>query len=57
MWVSAKDNQNIDELFQEIGKKLYINFIKNGDKGQTNISIKTIKKVPKYRCCLQKYDY
>ena len=44
MSTSAKNNNNIDELFEEVGKNLYIDFIKKGNKGQININIKVIKK-------------
>ena len=48
---SAKTNNNIDKLFEEIGIKLYIDYLKQGNKKQTNINIKIIKKVPKKNCC------
>ena len=51
MSTSAKDNKNIDELFEEIGKKLYFDYQQKGDKGQTNLQIK-IKKKQKKNCCL-----
>ena len=44
MSTSAKDNKNIDELFEEIGKKLYFDHLKKGDKGQTNLQIKIKRK-------------
>ena len=52
---SAKNNNNIDELFEEIGKKLYLKFIKEGNKGQTNINIKVIKK-RRNICCFAEAD-
>ena len=54
---SAKTSKNIDELFEEIGTKLYIDFVKKGNKGQNNINIKIIKNVPKKKCCtINSYD-
>ena len=52
---SAKENNNIEELFEEIGKQLYIDYRNNGDKGQNNINIKIIKKNHKGGCCLFKF--
>ena len=54
MSTSSKKNNNIDELFEEIGKKLYIDYLKKGDKGQNNFEIKVIKKKQKNNCCLAK---
>ena len=51
MSTSAKENKNIDELFEEIGKKLYTDFQKNENKNQNRIKIKIIKKKKK-RCCV-----
>ena len=51
MSTSAKDNKNIDELFEEIGKKLNFDYQQKGDKGQTKLQIK-IKKKQKKNCCL-----
>jgi len=51
---SSKENNNIDELFEEIGKKLYIDYLKKGDKGQNNFEIKVIKKKQKNNCCFAK---
>jgi len=51
MSTSAKENKNIDELFEEIGKKLYIDFQKNGNKDQNRIKINIIKKKKK-KCCV-----
>ena len=51
MSISAKDNKNIDELFEEIWKKLYFDYQQKGDKGQTDLEIK-IKKKQKNNCCL-----
>ena len=53
---SAKIKNNIDELFGEIGTKLYIDFVKKGNKGQKAINIKIIKNVPKKKCCFGKAD-
>ena len=53
---SAKENKNIDELFEEIGKKLYIDFQKKGDKGHNVINIKVIKQDPKSNCYSIKSD-
>ena len=60
---SAKTKKNIDKLFEEIGKELYIYYFKKGIKEnkqnkqnkQYVFSIKTIKK-PKNKCCLTNYD-
>ena len=51
MSTSAKENKNIDELFEEIGKKLYTDFQKNENKNQNRIKIKIIK-IKKKRCCV-----
>ena len=51
MSISAKDNKNIDELFEKIWKKLYFDYQQKGDKGQTDLEIK-IKKKQKNNCCL-----
>ena len=51
MSISAKDNKNIDELFEKIWKKLYFDYQQKGDKGQTDLEIK-IKKKQKNKCCL-----
>jgi len=53
---SAKTKNNIDELFEEIGKKLYIDFLTKGDKGQNSINIKIIKKDQQSKCCLGRAD-
>ena len=53
---SAKKNNNIDELFEEIGQKLYIDFLKKGNKGQNAINIKIIKNDTKKKCCFAKTD-
>jgi len=55
MSTSAKTKNNIEELFEEIGIKLYNDYLKNGNKGQTNIKIKIIKKKPR-KCCLTSAD-
>ena len=61
MSISAKDNKNIDELFEKIWKKLYFDYQQKGDKGQTDLEIKIkkkqknkikIKKKQKNNCCL-----
>ena len=49
---SAKDNNNIDELFKEIGKKLNFDYQQKGDKGQTNLEVKIIRKKKKNNCCI-----
>ena len=53
MSTSAKENKNIDELFEEIGNKLYIDFQKNGNKDQNRINIR-IRKKKKKGCCITK---
>ncbi len=53
MSISAKKNNNIDKLFEEIGKKLYKDFIKNGDKVQNNININHKIKKRQTNCCIQ----
>ena len=47
---SAKKNNNIDKLFDEIGETLYNNYKNKGDKGQNNIKIKIAKNNQK-KCC------
>jgi len=43
--ISAKENNNIEELFEEIGKKLYIDYLKKGGyTEQDSIKIKIITK-------------
>jgi len=49
---SAKDNNNIDELFKEIGKKLNFDYQQKGDIGQTNLEVKIIRKKKKNICCI-----
>jgi len=56
MSTSAKNNNNIDELFEEVGKNLYIDFIKKGNKGQININIKVLKKKRRNKCCFAEPD-
>ena len=56
MSTSAKDNKNIDELFEEIGNKLYENFQDGGDKGQTKLKIEVIKKQKASNCCFATTD-
>ena len=51
MSTSAKENKNVDELFEEIGKKLYTDFQKNGNKDQNRIKINIIQKKKK-KCCV-----
>lgn len=46
---SAKKNNNINELFEQIGKQLYLNFNIKGNIRQTTIKINSKKK--KHRCC------
>jgi len=53
---SAKDNKNIDELFEDIGKKIYIDYLKKGNKGQNNLELKIIKKKQGNRCCFANPD-
>ena len=53
---SAKENKCIDELFEEIGKKLYLDYLgnlKKGDRRQTLFQIQSKKKqISKtYKCC------
>ena len=53
---SSKENKCIDELFEEIGKKLYLDYLgnlKKGDRRQTHFHIQSKKKqISKtYRCC------
>ena len=51
MSTSAKENNNIDKLFEEIGKKLNFDYQQKGDIGQTNLEIK-INKKKKNNCCI-----
>ena len=53
---SAKDNKYINKLFEEIGKALYLDYIKKGVKKQKNIQISFQKEKPKKNCCLFKTD-
>ena len=53
---SSKENKCIDELFEEIGKKLYLDYLgnlKKGDRRQTHFHIQSKKKqISKtYKCC------
>ena len=45
---SAKENKFINELFEKIGKELYLNFVKKGVGKQKRIKISYRKK---QRCC------
>ena len=45
---SAKENKFINELFEEIGKNLYLNFVKKGVRKQKSIKISYRKK---HKCC------
>ena len=56
MSTSAKTKNNIDELFEDIGKKLYFNYKQKGDIGQTNFEIKINKKKQGNHCCLGRPD-
>jgi len=51
MSTSAKKKNNIDELFEEIVKKLYINFLKKGNNEEQNSIHIKIKKDHKGGCC------
>jgi len=48
---SAKKNNNIDELFEEIGKKLYSKLGEKGDFNQKNFKINEIKETKKRNGC------
>ena len=48
--ISAKDNKSIDKLFEEVGKELYLDYIKKGNKQQNNIKIAFDNKKRKKRC-------
>ena len=37
--ISAKDNKSIDKLFEEVGNKLYLGYIRKGNQQQNNIKI------------------
>ena len=50
--ISAKDNKSIDKLFEEVGKELYLDYIKKGNKQQNNIKIAYDKTQKKKSCCL-----
>ena len=52
--ISAKDNKNIDVLFDQIGKKLYLDYLKNGKQKQNQIIIKYEQNQSKKGCCLVK---
>ena len=45
---SAKENKFINELFEEIGKNLYLNFVNKGVRKQKSIKISYRKK---HKCC------
>ena len=45
---SAKENKFINELFEEIGKNLYLNFVNKGVRKQKSIKIRYRKK---HKCC------
>ena len=53
MSTSAKDNNNIDKLFEEIGKKLNFDYQQKGDIGQTNLEVKIIRKKNNNNCCFK----
>ena len=50
--ISAKDNRSIDKLFEEVGKELYLDYIKKGTQQQNNIKIECDKTQRKKTCCL-----
>ena len=57
MSISAKDNKFIDKLFEEVGKELYLDYIKKGNQQQNNIKITFDKIKRKKTCCLSsKFD-
>jgi len=56
MSTSAKTKNNIDELFEEIGKKLYIDYLKNEKNVQSSFNIEIIKKNQQNRCCFGRPD-
>jgi len=59
MSISAKAKNNINELFEEIGKKLYTDYLNKGNKGnkEHNVTnIKIIKQMPRNRCCISHPD-
>ena len=56
MSISAKTKNNIDELFEDIGKKLYFNYQKKGNNGDTSIAIKIIRKKKRNKCCTNSPD-
>jgi len=51
MSTSSKKNNNIDELFKEIGEKLYLNISDKEDLKQNNIKIDNLKAKRRNRCC------
>ena len=53
--ISAKDNKSIDKLFEEVGKELYLDYIKKGNQKQKNIIISFDKTQRKKNCCLTKF--
>ena len=52
---SAKENICIDKLFEDIGKRLFIDYIRKGKKTQTNIKI-SFKAQKKSGCCINRVD-
>ena len=51
---SAKENKYINELFEDIGKNLYLDYINKGVGKQNNFQISIKKEKQKKGCCLFK---
>ena len=47
---SAKENKNIDKIFQEISEMIYKNYEKNGKKEQKNIIVSKLEKKKEKKC-------
>ncbi len=55
---SAKDNINIEKIFEEMGEKLYVEYLKSGRATNTQIKVKMeSKKKKKKNCCEIEPDY
>ena len=50
---SAKDDININKIFQDMSEILYNNYIEKGKKGQKNIKLEKIKKKSKNVKCIK----
>ena len=51
---SAKTNENIEELFQEMAERIYKEYTKTANSKQKKISLEAESKKKKYVCCLSR---